>query len=141
MKRKILATLLLGAAIAVAPALSLASEKLDIGKREYGASCAACHGVDGRGKGSFAELLPVKMPDLTALAKSNGGVFPIAYVYNVIDGRESFKAHGTREMPIWGKNLSYRAAPQYDDYAYDPDVFVRARILSVIDYLYRLQAK
>jgi len=141
MKRTTLATLLLGAAVLLAPTLAAAVDKLDIGKREYDASCATCHGANGKGKGLFAELLQVTMPDLTVLARNNGGVFPITYVYNVIDGREAFKAHGTREMPIWGKTLSYRAAPQYDDYAYDPDVFVRARILSVIDYLYRLQAK
>ena len=71
----------------------------------------------------------------------SGGVSPINYVYNVIDGREAFKAHGTRAMPIWGKHLSFRAAPLYDDYPYDADVFVRSRILAVIDYLYRLQVK
>jgi hypothetical protein len=86
-------------------------------------------------------MLQVSMPDLTTLVKNNGGVFPVARVYNVIDGREEIKAHGTREMPIWGKHLTFRAAPQYDDYGYQPEEFVRARILAVIDYLYRLQAK
>jgi hypothetical protein len=81
------------------------------------------------------------MPDLTTLSKNNGGVFPISRVYNVIDGREEVKAHGTREMPIWGSQLTVKAAPAYDDYRYEPEAFVRARILAVIDYLYRLQAK
>jgi mono/diheme cytochrome c family protein len=121
--------------------MATAAEKLDIGKREYDASCANCHGRDGKGGGSFAQMLQVSMPDLTTLSKRNGGVFPITRVYNVIDGREEVKAHGTREMPIWGKHLTFRAAPEYDDFAYDADAFVRARILSVIDYLYRLQAK
>jgi mono/diheme cytochrome c family protein len=121
--------------------IAVAAEQLDIGKREYDASCASCHGLDGKGHGSFAELLQVSMPDLTTLSKRNGGVFPISRVYNVIDGREDVKAHGTREMPIWGKHLTFRAAPQYDDYPYEAEAFVRARILAVIDYLYRLQAK
>jgi mono/diheme cytochrome c family protein len=139
MKRSKLAALLLGALVLAAPAM--AADKLDIGKREYDASCASCHGLDGKGKGSFAEILQVSMPDLTTMARRNGGVFPISYAYNVIDGREEFKAHGTREMPIWGRHLSVRGAPVYDDYGYDADMFVRARILAVIDYLYRLQVK
>jgi hypothetical protein len=46
-----------------------------------------------------------------AAVVNNGGVFLINYVCNVIDGREAFAGHGTREMPIWGKHLSFRAAP------------------------------
>ena len=44
-------------------------------------------------------------------------------------------------MPIWGKHYSVSAAPRYDDYAYNPEAAVRGRILSLIDYLYRLQSK
>src|SRR5512147_3337996 len=86
--------------LALATRAALAADPTDIGKKEYDASCAACHGQDGKGKGSFAELLNVSMPDLTALSKRNGGVFPAVRVYDVIDGRAAVKAHGTREMPI-----------------------------------------
>jgi mono/diheme cytochrome c family protein len=141
MKRSTLAALLVGAAAIGMASVPLAAEKLDVGKREYDASCANCHGLDGKGGGSFAQMLQVSMPDLTTLAKRNGGVFPISRVYNVIDGREEIKAHGTREMPIWGRHFSFRAAPQYDDWEYEPEAFVRARILAVVDYLYRMQAK
>jgi mono/diheme cytochrome c family protein len=140
MKGRRTSKIVLGACILVAVGAAMAAD-FDVGKREYDASCATCHGLDGRGGGSFAQMLQVSMPDLTTLAKRNGGVFPIARVYNVIDGREAVKAHGTREMPIWGKHLSLRASPQYDDYDYEPEAFVRARILAVADYLYRLQAK
>ena len=136
-----LGLLFLGTATFSVSTIVLAAEQIDIGKREYDTSCASCHGQDGRGHGSFAELLQVSMPDLTTLAKRNGGVFPISRVYNVIDGREEVKAHGTREMPIWGKHFTFRAAPEYDDYPYESEAFARARILSVIDYLYRMQAK
>jgi mono/diheme cytochrome c family protein len=131
----------LGTVIYGMSAIATAAEPLDIGKREYDASCANCHGRDGKGGGSFAQMLQVSMPDLTTLAKRNGGVFPVSRVYNVIDGREELKAHGTREMPIWGRHFTFRAAPEYDDYAYEAEAFVRARILAVIDYLYRLQSK
>jgi hypothetical protein len=59
----------------------------------------------------------------------------------VIDGREVVKAHGTRDMPIWGKHYSANAAPRYDDYAYNPEAAARGRILLLMDYLYRLQVK
>ncbi len=141
MKPSGLAMVLLGMVTFGVCAVAAAAEQIDIGKREYDASCANCHGLDGKGGGSFAQMLQVSMPDLTTLSKRNGGVFPVVRVYNVIDGREELKAHGTREMPIWGRHLTFRAAPEYDDYPYDAEAFARARILAVIDYLYRLQTK
>lgn len=129
-------------AFAVAFALPVSgADKVDIGKIEYDQSCATCHGLDGKGKGSFSQALQISMPDITTLAKRNGGVFPVARVYEVIDGREQVKAHGTKEMPIWGKHFSLSAAPRYDDYAYNPEAAVRGRILALIDYLYRLQGE
>lgn len=133
--------LLAMAAALVASMSAFGADKVDIGKREYNQSCATCHGLDGKGKGSFAQALELSVSDLTTLAKRNGGVFPVSRVYDVIDGREDVKAHGTREMPIWGKHYSVSAAPAYDDYAHNPEVAARGRILALIDYLYRLQAK
>lgn len=138
--KRIMAALVGGALMGMA-APGFCAERLDIGKREYGESCAACHGANGKGGGSFAQALQLTVPDLTLLARNNGGVFPVARVYEVIDGREDVKAHGTREMPIWGKHFSARATPEYDDYPHVAESFTRARILAVIDYLYRIQAK
>lgn len=127
-------------AAAMAPAIStFGADKVDMGKREFVQSCATCHGLDGKGKGSFAQALELSLSDLTTLSRRNGGVFPITRVYDVIDGREEFKPHGTREMPIWGKHFAVGVPPIYDDF--DPDAAARSRILAVIDYLYRLQAK
>jgi len=131
--------LILWALVISLPVLS--ADKLDIGKVEYDQSCASCHGLDGKGKGPFSEAMQLTVPDISTLAKRNGGVFPVSRVYDVIDGREAVKAHGTRDMPIWGKHYSVSAAPRYDDYAYNPEAAVRGRILSLIDYLYRLQSK
>jgi mono/diheme cytochrome c family protein len=141
MKLRRTAVAVLATLILAVPTLPLAADKFDIGKREYDGSCAVCHGANGKGKTSFAELLQVGLPDLTTLSRNNGGVFPITYVYNVIDGREALKAHGTRDMPIWGRQFPLRAAPEFDEYAYEPELYARGRILAVIDYLYRLQAK
>jgi mono/diheme cytochrome c family protein len=77
------------------------AQNVDSGKLEYESSCAACHGVDGRGNGPVSEQLKTHPADLTILAKNNNGVFPSDRVYQVIDGRSStIGSHGTREMPI-----------------------------------------
>ena len=73
----------------------------------------------------------------------NGGVFPFARVFETIEGTHELKAHGTREMPIWGKE--YRSSKYYDDYLHDADTdrsyFARSRILALTEYIYRLQGK
>lgn len=117
------------------------ADKVDIGKREYQQSCATCHGIDGKGKGPFARALELSVPDLTTLTKRNSGVFPVSRVYEVIDGQQELKAHGPREMPIWGQHYSVTAAPSHDDYAHNPEAAARARILALVEYMFRLQAK
>ena len=132
MIRTRLRAVVLGLALLAVPAM--AADRLDIGKREYDASCASCHGMNGKGKGSFAELLHVSMPDLTTMARRNGGVFPITYAYNVIDGREAIKAHGTREMPIWGDVFVW---PEED--SPERREQVRRKIGELVEYLKTLQ--
>jgi mono/diheme cytochrome c family protein len=48
----------------------------------YTAYCAVCHGVDGKGNGPAAEALRVRPPDLTTLAKKNGGKISVRPRYN-----------------------------------------------------------
>lgn len=142
MKPRILIT---GAAVLALLGASSASwsadNKAGVGKIEYQSNCAVCHGNDGKGAGAFVDFLKTTPPDLTQLSKKNGGVFPLERVYNVIDGRQEVKGHGPRDMPIWGKDYQLKAAEHYGDVAYDPESYVRGRILALIDYLNRLQAK
>ena len=100
------------------------TEEIDAGKAAYLSSCAACHGEDAKGNGVLSPVLKTPPADLTTLARRNDGVFPIAAVNEIIDGRTLIAAHGTREMPIWGF-----------------DVMVRNRIAEIIDYLNRIQRK
>lgn len=119
-------------------AVGLAAEKVDLGKQEYSAKCAVCHGLAGKGDGSYGELLKTRATDLTVLAKKNGGVFPFARVYEAIDGTLPVKAHGTADMPIWGTVYKDKATDLALEY---PEAFVRARILALVEYVYRLQVK
>jgi mono/diheme cytochrome c family protein len=118
----------------------VAADKVDLGKREYDSNCIACHGKDLKG-GAYVDFLKVTPPDLTQLSKKNGGVFPLERVYAVIDGRQEVKAHGPRDMPIWGRDYQIKAGEHYVDINYDPEAFVRGRIFALIDYLNRMQAK
>ena len=114
----------------------------DRGKYEYGTQCAVCHGVSGGGEGPYSGYLNKAIPDLTTLSKRNGGVFPFARVYETIDGRQALVAHGPKEMPIWGPRYRVESGESfYDDFRASPEVFVRARILALTEYIYRLQAK
>jgi mono/diheme cytochrome c family protein len=120
--------------------VALAADKVDIGKREYESNCIACHGKDLKG-GAYVDFLKVTPPDLSQLSRKNGGVFPFERVYGSIDGRQELKGHGSRDMPIWGKDYQVKAGEYYVDMNYDPEAFIRARIFALIDYINRMQAK
>jgi mono/diheme cytochrome c family protein len=114
----------------------------DVGQANFRMSCASCHGADGKGGGPVSGQLKVPPPDLTILARKNNGVFPVSQVYEIIDGRQAVMAHGTRDMPIWGYQYALeQRVPGYPATAFDPDPIVRMRILSIIDYLNRIQQK
>ena len=120
---------------------SPATPSVDVGKYEYDGHCAICHGLSGTAKeeGAYSSLLSKTIPNLTTLSKNNNGVFPFARVYQTIDGREQVQAHGTREMPVWGRE--YTAMGTNISPYYDPEAFARAKILALTEYVYRLQAK
>ena len=100
------------------------TQGIDAEKTAYLSSCAPCHGEDAKGNGVLSPVLKVPSADLTTLARRNDGIFPIAAVNEIIDGRTLIAAHGTREMPIWGF-----------------DVMVRSRIAEIIDYLNYIQRR
>lgn len=135
---------------AMAVGMAIAADKpakagrIDPGKVEFKERCAVCHGTDGSGSGAYTEFLKKAPADLTTLSKKNGGVFPVDRVYAVIDGREMVKAHGERDMPIWGQRYveeTTQAAEYYVDTPYDMEMFARTRILALVDYLHRIQKR
>jgi len=132
------------ATMAHAQQSGLAAQNFDRGKYEYGAHCAVCHGLTGKGDGPFAQQLKsgTVMANLTELSKKNNGVFPFMRVYEIIDGTQSATGHGPRQMPVWGPRYKSEVGENpYDDYRADAEAFVRARILALTEYIYRLQAK
>jgi len=116
-----------------------AQGRSDLGKREYDNNCAVCHGKIGKGDGVYLDMLRKSPPDLTTMAKRNGGIFPVARSYEVIEGAGA--GHGSRDMPIWGQHYNIAAAEYYLEVPYNPETYVRGRILALIEYLNRLQAK
>ncbi len=81
----------------------LATELVEFtGQENYQRLCTACHGLTGKGDGPVAGVLGTPVPDLTTIAERNGGVFPRQIIKNVIDGRWTIDAHGTKRMPVWG---------------------------------------
>lgn len=141
MKRTMIG-MLVGAAMAVSMSGVLAqAAKVDLGKSEYNANCASCHGLTGAGDGPNKPYLNRSPTDLTTLAKKNGGVLPINQLYESIDGEKMPAGHGTRDMPTWGYDYRVRGAEYYGEMPYDSNVYVRTRILSLIEYISRLQVK
>jgi mono/diheme cytochrome c family protein len=115
--------------------------KVDLGKREFESNCASCHGMKAKGDGPYTPFLTRKPSDLTGLSKANDGVFPYQRVYQIIDGRIEVAAHGKRDMPVWGTDYLVQAGAFYMEVPYDPEAFVRARIVALIDYVHRLQMR
>lgn len=134
----LLATLLVGCAGTEAQTTLTRAE---LGRFEYEANCSACHGADGKGQGPLAQRLQQAVPDLTLLAQRNNGVLPAQRLREVIDGRATMAAHGTREMPAWGLAYRLEAADQCRGPNCKPESYVQTRIAALVDHIGRLQVK
>ena len=140
------------------------AQNLDAGKTEYLSNCADCHGPDGKGTGPLASKLKTKPADLSTMAKKHNGVFPLAEVYEFIDGRNlAGSSHNPNDMPIWGCRHTqspispispkpkllrpdspkvFKKRDAYEshlDLACDPEDVIGNRILTIVDYLRRIQ--
>jgi hypothetical protein len=120
-----------------------ASAGAELGRIEFMAACAQCHGVDGRGGGIIAEYLTVEVPDLTLIQRDNEGVFPAGVLYEIIEGREGLAAHGTRTMPAWGDRYSAQAYMLLG-WPHEPEerqAFIRSRILALVEHIAAIQVE
>ncbi len=99
MKKAFVAVLIFAGAITTA-----ANAEPPLGRMEYMRYCSACHGAGADGKGPVANVLSTTPPALTGLGAKYGkplGTDLVAYVM----GTTMPRAHGTSEMPVWGRNL------------------------------------
>ena len=110
-----------------------------IGKSTFGARCALCHGVGGKGDGDIGGLFYVPPADLTKLSERAGGAFPFASVYNILATGLGEKAHGGSEMPIWGDFFLEDALQDRGIGMSDAVYIVQGRILSLTYYLESIQ--
>jgi mono/diheme cytochrome c family protein len=116
----------------------------DLSKAEFSKSCAPCHGPTGKGDGPVAGSLTRPPADLTRLSEKNGGAFPLARVYDVIDGRAQVESHGPREMPVWGDAYARDLHNQWPrDLLSDElvQLMARVRMLMLVEYISTLQGK
>jgi len=106
------------------------------GSEMYAQYCAACHGPSGKGDGPAASAFKVPPADLTTLTKRHGGKYPDSYVATVLqNGVQEAKAHGSKDMPIWGPLFGSIAPTQTEA---SPEV--KLRISNLSNYLKSLQS-
>ena len=102
----------------------------------YAQLCATCHGVEAKGDGPAAPALAVPPPNLTLLAKMDGGEFPTEEVERSISGDGRILAHGGPGMPMWGPALE---AVRPDFKPARREWFANQRIKSLAAYLETIQ--
>jgi mono/diheme cytochrome c family protein len=103
------------------------------GQEMYKTYCAVCHGTDGKGGGPAAEALKTPPTDLTMMSKNNGGKYPGLKVAATIRGEANLPAHGSKEMPVWGK-LFWTMSGGHE-------AEVQQRVTNLNNYIESLQAK
>ncbi len=123
-------------AILGASAPVLAAEGDSPAKSAYLRYCGSCHGLGGKGDGIVSQLMNPKPPDLTQLAAANNGTFPHAHLLRVIDGRETVRAHGDSDMPVWGEVFHDEGVATSS-----PQAEVRGKVMLIVEYLRTIQEK
>ncbi len=104
------------------------------GAKLYRRYCGACHGMDAKGDGIVSAMMTPKPRDLTTL-KRDFGKFPREWLIRVIDGRETVRAHGESNMPVWGANLCTELGSDVTD------AEVKNWIETIVTYLGEVQVE
>jgi mono/diheme cytochrome c family protein len=98
--------------------------------------CATCHGATATGDGPLGKALKNGPPNLTLLAKKNGGKFPYMEVLDIIDGTNPVPSHGGKEMPAWGETFQSDVGGDTMQQA-----AVRGRLMLLTDYIRSIQER
>jgi mono/diheme cytochrome c family protein len=78
------------------------------GRALYFEYCVSCHGLTGEGDGPVASSLITPPANLRRLSERFGNPLPEDQVARYIDGQAEVKAHGPRDMPVWGRRFFYK---------------------------------
>ena len=87
----------------VSPAALAGSGVIAQGRALYLDRCASCHGFNADGRGPVAPALSTPPANLRLLSERYGNPLPEDLIARFIDGRADVKAHGPRDMPVWGE--------------------------------------
>ena len=124
--------LLVGWLLLTMPAMVRAND-MDEGQKLYLQHCAACHGIKSDGHGPIEHELTTQPTDLRLLSKRYGKPLPEAQIARFMDGRADVKAHGPRDMPVWGEEIW-----QYPEGTGNPNQ-VSDSVAQIIHYLNSIQ--
>jgi mono/diheme cytochrome c family protein len=120
--------------LAMLPVAGVASEDQEQGRAFYLKYCGACHGESGKGDGVVSGFMRPKPTDLTEIARKAGGTFPFVETMQIIDGRDTRRAHGDPDMPVWGEIFRPPSGASGDERAQ-----VAGKLLILTEYLRSIQ--
>jgi len=116
----------------VAMAKTPGTDDIAQGRALYLQYCASCHGRYADGNGPVAPALSTPPANLRLLSERYGNPLPEDQIARFIDGRADVKAHGPRDMPVWGevwKNPEGQGS----------ETQVKERIAKLVAYLQSIQ--
>ena len=117
MNVKIVAPILaIGIALAFALPAQAAGDDVADGHKYFVRYCASCHGTDATGDGPVAKTLVTRPANLRKLGDKYGMPLPAHKIAEFIDGRDTPRAHGSHEMPVWGEKLYEMGAGERGEY-------------------------
>jgi mono/diheme cytochrome c family protein len=128
------AALVIGLVGGAARAQEEAAAPASPGRDAYLQYCASCHGPGAEGDGPMAGELRARPADLTRLQARFGSPLRTRQLLDRIDGRDMARAHGSNEMPVWGRKLA-RDVPRTQS----TEAQTRGTLLIIIDWLATIQ--
>lgn len=116
--------------------LTAQQARMTHGEDLYNELCAVCHGQSGKGNGPAVPALKQRPIDLTILKASHDNEFPREVLFEAIYGKNRISAHGTLDMPIWGRAFEF-TKPHWN--RTKRIKFAKQRINNIVDYIESLQ--
>ncbi len=131
----LVSSIVVASLLVVSPAASAET----IGEREFMKNCAVCHGSGGKGNGSIIDFLKQSPADLTQIRKNNHDRFPMQATYEIIVDAGRTRAHGNKDMPIWGDKYAQEIIDREGEFGMDNGSSAKQRVLELVFYLATIQ--